>query len=257
MSTVRHSEDVFFEEEDFRLPHKPGYYALAKQPLYSLVLLVPLILLYEIGTILVNTDVITGREYRIVAFNLVEALGALFGLSGPYMPGILCVVILLGWHLATRHGWKLHQNVLLGMLVEAVFLCLPLLLLNRFFTTGYLIPNAAAPPGEWLAEMTFAIGAGLYEELLFRLLFITFANMLLVDVLRGNETLCGLFIVILSALLFAGYHYWPGGEAFNWDTFSFRAIAGLYFGGLFLLRGFGITAATHAAYDIIAVLLSG
>jgi hypothetical protein len=61
-------------------------------------------------------------------------------------------------------------------------------------------------------------------------------------------------MVSISSLLFAGYHY-LGSEPFIWQTFAFRTAAGLYFGVIFVFRGFGITAGSHAAYDVLIVLL--
>jgi hypothetical protein len=61
-------------------------------------------------------------------------------------------------------------------------------------------------------------------------------------------------VVLLSAVIFSGYHY-LGAETFQFRTFAFRSLAGIYFGVLFLTRGFGVTAATHAAYDILVLLV--
>jgi len=60
--------------------------------------------------------------------------------------------------------------------------------------------------------------------------------------------------VICTALAFAGYHY-LGEERFYWPTFAFRVVAGAYFGLVFVFRGFGITAGSHAGYDCVLVLM--
>lgn len=46
----------------------------------------------------------------------------------------------------------------------------------------------------------------------------------------------------------------PLGESFQWYTFCFRTTAGLFFAALFVYRGFGVAAGTHAAYDILVGL---
>ena len=57
--------------------------------------------------------------------------------------------------------------------------------------------------------------------------------------------------VILTSLIFSTAHYvGPHGEAFDAYSFSFRCIAGAFFALLFVYRGFGIAAGTHAMYDI-------
>lgn len=63
---------------------------------------------------------------------------------------------------------------------------------------------------------------------------------------------------ILTSLLFAAAHYrivWPGGDDFQWFSFTFRFLAGMYFSVVFIYRGFGIAAGSHAAYDILVRVL--
>jgi hypothetical protein len=70
-------------------------------------------------------------------------------------------------------------------------------------------------------------------------------------------------MVVVSAISFSLYHYQlplftfsglTGSEPFEWQSFIFRTLAGIYFGMIFLIRGFGLTAGAHASYDIIIVL---
>ena len=58
--------------------------------------------------------------------------------------------------------------------------------------------------------------------------------------------------ILGSALLFAAYHF-GGGAEFDAARFVFYTLAGLYFAILYVARGFGIVAATHALYDVLAV----
>ena len=43
-------------------------------------------------------------------------------------------------------------------------------------------------------------------------------------------------------------------DTFTLPSFTFRAIAGLVFSALYLVRGFGIVAWTHALYDVFLAL---
>ena len=62
----------------------------------------------------------------------------------------------------------------------------------------------------------------------------------------------GVFAAVLGALIFSLFHYiGPYGDDLTVGSFTFRAIAGLLFSGLYLLRGFGIAAWSHALYDVI------
>jgi hypothetical protein len=63
---------------------------------------------------------------------------------------------------------------------------------------------------------------------------------------------------LLAALLFSAFHYvGPYGDPWTLSSFVFRFLAGLLFSVLFLLRGFGIAAWTHALYDIFLFVFRG
>jgi hypothetical protein len=67
----------------------------------------------------------------------------------------------------------------------------------------------------------------------------------------------GAFAAVLGALVFSLFHYvGPLGDPFALGSFTFRAVAGLLFSILYLLRGFGITAWTHALYDVFLALFA-
>ena len=102
--------------------------------------------------------------------------------------------------------------------------------------------------------LVLSIGAGIYEELVFRLIAFTLLSFVFIDLMGMKRGWAGLLMVVSSSLLFSLYHY-LGHEQFDLRTFAFRTAAGAYFGAVFIFRGFGITAGTHAAYDIYIVAL--
>jgi hypothetical protein len=68
--------------------------------------------------------------------------------------------------------------------------------------------------------------------------------------------LANTFAVGLGALIFSAFHYiGPFGDPLRLDSFVFRTIAGVAFSALYVFRGFGITAWTHALYDVIVLVL--
>ena len=100
-----------------------------------------------------------------------------------------------------------------------------------------------------------SLGAGIYEELLFRVLVVGALAWLAKRVFGWGPVGAGLFATILGALVFSLFHYiGPYGDAFRLSSFAFRAIAGVLFSGLYLTRGFGITAWTHALYDVLVTI---
>jgi hypothetical protein len=71
----------------------------------------------------------------------------------------------------------------------------------------------------------------------------------------GLRPLAGIAATVLGALIFSAFHYiGPYGDHLEVYSFVFRTIAGLFFSGLYLARGFGITAWTHALYDVFLLL---
>ena len=89
---------------------------------------------------------------------------------------------------------------------------------------------------------------------------------MLIPVLAGALRLAGaarpmslIGAVVIGSLLFSAAHYrvfTTVGDEFQWFTFLFRCLAGLFFSVLFIRRGFGIAAGAHALYDVFVALLS-
>ncbi|HEY8665867.1 MAG TPA: CPBP family intramembrane glutamic endopeptidase [Tepidisphaeraceae bacterium] len=216
-----------------------GYLERSQLPLTSLVFLLPLVIVYEI--------LIRRYGMEIVAASLLQRFFLFFGATGRYLPAFSLVGILLTWHIARNDSWQLKFGTFFGMAVESIALVLPIILLNALAAR---IPLAATE-GSAAKPLVMALGAGIYEELVFRLIAFTFLNLLLLDVLKLRKWLGYLLIVLISGLLFGAYHYLGLGEVFDGRKFAFRVLAGIYFGTIFLFRGFGITAGTHTAYDIL------
>ena len=94
-------------------------------------------------------------------------------------------------------------------------------------------------------------GAGVYEELLFRLMLLPLA-MAAVGLAIASRSIKIAAALIITSVLFAAAHYLgPYGDHFDVASFSFRALAGIFFAVLFIFRGFGIAAGTHALYDML------
>ena len=114
--------------------------------------------------------------------------------------------------------------------------------------------------GSWQAGAVFSIGAGIYEELVFRLLGIVAVHALLADVFRVKHKPAAAVAVAVSAVAFALYHPFDTYNPLQWTSrdighFAFYTLAGLYFAAIYVYRGFGIVAATHAIYDVLVIAL--
>ena len=236
-----------------------GYLERSERPLASLVFLLPLIVFYELGTrgALAFAGV-AGVErsggQQIVAFALLQQFFALFGASVFYLPALAVVGILLTWHIARNDPWKVRPSTLAGMGLESLLLVIPLLVMGIVLARYFPRLPLAAPPPDATNLVLLSVGAGIYEELVFRLILCTALSVLLANVLRVPTRTSNLLLVLISAVAFSAYHY-LGSEVFQWRNFAFRTGAGIYFGTLFLVRGFGITASCHAIYDVFILLV--
>lgn len=249
-------------------PSPRSYWALSRAPRYSLLLALPLLVAYEGLAALVGDA--AGAAVRNGADVWLKApFVALLGPRGPVAFGALVVgaATVLVWRDVRRARDGVRGRVLLAMLGESAVLAaacgagvgaatgLVLRLLSVVVGAGPLLQIAAlgAP-----ARLMLSLGAGLYEELLFRVVLVgaiaAFARRGLGLGPRG----AGAVAVVLGALVFSLAHYVGAyGDRFTLESFVFRAIAGVFFSALYLLRGFGITAWTHALYDVGVLVLAG
>jgi len=211
----------------------------------------PFVAAYEIGALYSDRGILA----RSLLADVLEA----FGPAGQYLPGLIVVVVLLAWHIARRDRWELDWRLYLAMAAESVALATPLIMLALLWGrepawSHALRAATAVGPAAWQQDLLLAIGAGVYEELVFRLVAITLLHLLLVDLIGLTFKVGSALAIACSAVLFAAYHF-DAGNPFTWLRFFFYSVAGAYFGVLFAVRGFGIVAATHAFYDIFYVLI--
>lgn len=104
-----------------------------------------------------------------------------------------------------------------------------------------------APAGDILRY----IGAGIYEEVLFRLVLFSGLLLMFRTVLMPWIIAMPLAAVAGALLFAAAHHIGPYGEPMRADYFLFRAVAGLFFTLLYVFRGFGVAVGAHAGYDVL------
>lgn len=112
--------------------------------------------------------------------------------------------------------------------------------------------SAAAPNDALAADYIGSIGAGIFEELVFRfglMSFLVFLGMRAVKEWGLPRACAYVFAVLLSALIFSWFHHFCG-DTYDRGIFLFRAMAGVLLGMLMWTRGFGVCVYTHTAYDL-------
>ena len=103
------------------------------------------------------------------------------------------------------------------------------------------------------AQLSLSLGAGLYEELVFRVILVGGLFWLL-NRLGAERRAAYVVAALVGALLFSAVHYvGVFGDPFEVGSFLFRFLFGLAMNVLFLVRGFGVAAWTHALYDVMVV----
>jgi hypothetical protein len=244
-----------------------GYWAASGRPLPVLVFLLPLVLLYELGSVLYLTNPEAGTRKTIEAQKLLGDFFQTLGVAGLFVPGIALVTVLLVWHIMSRDAWRVRTSTLLGMLAESIAWTIPLLVLSaayrRMGAFAGLVPEVQlAQAGgadlmaeSWQARLTISVGAGLYEEMLFRLVGIALVHFVIRDLLGAKNWIACTIAVVSTAVAFAVYHdprLASGGP--DWHRLGFITLAGAYLGNVYVLRGFGIVVGTHALYDAMVLV---
>ena len=239
------------------------YWQASRAPRYSLLFALPLLIIYQVLAALAPAGP-GGMGVRNGADVILESVFVwLAGAWGPRL-FMLCLIGVGAWLIARdlRANRNLSPAVLAGMLLESVLLALVFGVVVGSLTAALL--GAPPPPmvvgfhtqqlSRWTMLM-LSLGAGIYEELLFRVVLVGLLAWGANKLLGWRPLVAGIAATVFGALIFSAFHYiGPFGDRFEVYSFVFRTIAGLFFSGLYLLRGFGITAWTHALYDVFLLL---
>ena len=210
----------------------------------SLVLVFPLLLAYEVGVLFSSTvngvDVITRGVYAACGDDRAIYLLVHVALALAY----------LAW-IRTRHRDRTLALEIVGPLVaEAAVYALGL---------GLILPAVLAQAhlalGRTGDAVVMSLGAGVHEELVFRLGAMA-GGLALLRKLELPPKLAFAIALGGSALLFsAAHHMGAYGEPFRLHAFVYRAIAGAAFGLIFWYRSFAHAVYAHVLYDLYVLAI--
>lgn len=228
------------------------YFAERVDPMTSVFLVTPLYLVYQIGTLLSMrcddrgscTWVRNGVDF--VTGNVLEAThGSRLAVAAI---ALAVGIGLAGGALWARRRSKLHPRLFAPVLAESTLYAL--LVGPTLVAAQHAVGLGAPGSGNILTDIVTSCGAGLHEELIFRVVLFsggTFALKKLGISTWKSVTVAGLG----SSLIFSAVHHLGAlGEPFTVGAFVFRVLAGLLFAFIYRARGFAIAAWTHALYDI-------
>lgn len=237
-----------------------AYWQDSRKPRYSLLFALPLFIIYQVLEAL--EPAAGGGGLRNGADAILQNL--FYKVAGPRGPMlfIICLVAAGLWLVIRdyqKSGRELRFPVLVLMLAEATVLASSFGIVVSAIASQLVQPTALLQRS--VAEMSvptklmLSLGAGLYEELLFRVLLVGSLAWAGQRLLRWRPLVAGMWAALIGALVFSAFHYvGPYGDRLTAYSFVFRTIAGLAFSALYLLRGFGITAWTHGLYDAFLLL---
>jgi hypothetical protein len=228
--------------------------------LTSLVLVFPLFLTYQIG-VLFTLPVLNGADFLTVF--LFRNLGLS---TGSYLAYTFAVAVAFAIAVALlRHKQRFDPHLIVRVLLESAIYALTMGSLIVFVMTralGISPQLAGGVTGGFVAQQSFgtrivmSLGAGVYEETVFRLGILT-GLMVLFDRVIGMRRWISLPLALLlqAALFSAMHHIPPYGDPLHVGIFVFRVLAGVCFGLLYWYRGFAIAVYTHALYDLYVFLV--
>ena len=245
---------------------RQSYWDLTRSPRYSLTFAIPLLLAYETLALVLNQG--TGTGIRNGADVLLRTLAAtLLGDRGPLLLGglVAFALMVLAWRDSRRSSGSLRPRYFVLMLIESAVLAVVFGFVVGIITAQLLnaLPLMASTTGQleqmsWPVVFMVSLGAGLYEELVFRVLLVSALLFLARTVLGLGKVASTVVAVVTGALVFSAFHYiGQYGDPIEAPSFIFRTVAGLAFSALYVLRGFGVTAWTHALYDVFLLAARG
>ena len=229
-----------------------SYLLKSKTSFYSFLFTLPLFFLYEINILFLSWDdiLVVRNGADFLMRNILESFDiyGLYGLGLVFFLGLLITYI---FFIKEDQQQEVNVNFLFIMLAESMLWSVVLYFL--LFKFMVLLMN---PVGKSiLQQVTLAIGAGIYEEFLFRVLLIAGLSGILGFVFMWDKTFKNIIAVVLSGGIFSAFHFMGEyGDFFSMELFLIRFFAGLILGVLYMYRGFGITAYTHSIYDLIVLI---
>jgi len=221
----------------------------------SLVLVFPLLIIYQIG-VLFTLPMLNGADF------LTTLLFRTLRLSVQgYLIFVGAVVVLFTIAVAVLHRrQRFDSRMVLPVLLESSIYALTMgsvivLVMTKLLGISPRLAAALDSQG-MLNRLIMSVGAGVYEETVFRLGLLGGLAVLFERVFGMVRWAAVLAAFLVSSAAFSAVHHLPPyGDPLTVGLFTFRLLAGVFFGLLFWFRGFAVAVYTHALYDMYVLLV--
>ena len=229
-------------------------------PLTSLLLVFPLFVVYQIGVLSMpstynGADLVTSQMLRL-----------LHGNAGTYLViNVALALAFLVLVLVLRRNNTFDPRLFVPVLFESAIYALTMgslicfVMIDLLHIDPKLAITCSTGPGQAspAAKLILSLGAGVHEEILFRLIMVGGGVWLFERALGLRRWLAIALAFAISSVLFSAAHHVIGGEPFRVGAFTYRILCGLVFATIFQTRGFAVAVYTHALYDIYVLLVRG
>lgn len=235
---------------------RADYVSRTRQFHVNVLFLMPWVVVYELALLA------TRSPLENAAGAWLKDLGATLGRDALLTITLLTCVLLSMIVLLRVRQAREDSGVFGGMLVEGLAYGAALGLVSRglteVFPLGRMVPLDAGFVETWrrgLQDMGLAIGAGIFEELVFRGGVLMGVFLLVRHAVGADRVTSFIAAILLSSWLFSAYHHWGAtGEPYDGVVFTFRFWAGACLGAVFVTRGLGIAAFAHGFYDVLVLV---
>ncbi|MBC8310984.1 MAG: CPBP family intramembrane metalloprotease [Candidatus Marinimicrobia bacterium] len=229
-----------------------SYFDASRNLLYSLVVIFPMLFLYEFLGFINNFE--TNYQIRNGADAMIRQAFSVFGPNSQLIYGLALFLLFCSVGFGHRQillKGEINIRFLVLMVCESFIWCGGLLITMKGINTLFL---ANPMTSNLLEQFYLSVGAGIWEELIFRLGLISVFTYIIRSVFRYGRSFSLILSLLFSGSIFSLFHY-VGiyGDIFTWQTFILRTVAGVFLGAVFLFRGLGISVYTHIFYDMVLV----
>ena len=233
-----------------------GYVSQSRSLALSFVLIAPLLLVYEVALIHYHPFQPAGPR-RWVAV----ALFRLFSSRAVIVMNVAVVLFLLLAVLVLARRGRLKVGLVIPVVLESTVLAAVLVLISVMVYRGLSgVPLDMSSGASIVAlKVIGSIGAGVYEEILFRLFLTTLLYLIGFGLFGHNRNYAALFAILIGAIVFAVCHVLVvGGRPFQCTRdrldMVFYLVSGMFFSALYVYRGLGVAVYTHVIYDMVIYL---
>ncbi len=233
-----------------------GYFQSTRTGTWGFLMALPLVILYEVGIIWVNSG--RSETIRISTEGLLKSILMSIGLTHELIflgIGLAVGIGIMVWERKKRVTFSLRYPglIILESAVYAIGVAFVTAGATQLLLSRLMIVQSGASLGLPM-ELVLSLGAGIYEELLYRVIIVGGLFLILRQAFPNQRILMYMVAAVIGALSFSAMHHLGNmGDPWTLDVFVFRAIGGLVFNILFLVRGFAVIAWTHALYDVMVV----